>query len=249
MDSSTQLLLFVGLLLQAALVGAVGWRRLWRKFPAFSSYAICNFIENVGAYLSQGHTTRFFYVYSIGESVTIVLGIAAVYELFVELLARHQALRNIAAWILRACAVLLCLLAGAVLFAHGPVGRTSVAFAIMRVEEAARIIELGFLVFLFIFSGVFGLHWRQWTFGIALGLGVLVAVKLLVITMVPYSTPALMKFWFTFSAAVFDACVLTWFGYLVFPEHSPETSELPQHSQLEQWNRAILELIHPGPLL
>jgi len=28
------------------------------------------------------------------------------------------------------------------------------------------------------------------------------------------------------------------------PEHAPATTELPQPSQLEQWNQAILELIH-----
>jgi len=40
-------------------------------------------------------------------------------------------------------------------------------------QEAVRTVQLGVVVFLFIFSRIFLLHWRQPVFGVAFGLGIL----------------------------------------------------------------------------
>jgi hypothetical protein len=38
--------------------------------------------------------------------------------------------------------------------------------------------------------------------------------------------------------------LLVWGTYMLLPEHASDESQLPQRGQLEQWNQAILELIH-----
>ncbi len=244
LSSSVQLLVTISIALHVALVAVLAATRVWKRYPAFSVYALCNFIEFVATYATYDRPQLYFVIYVVGETLTIALGVFVVYELFRELFSRHQALRNLATFVMQISAVFLIVLAAAVLYTHSPIGRHQVEITLMIVEEAARIIELGCVVFLFVFSGVFGLHWRQWMFGIALGLGILVASKLLVVTMLPYANRAMIQVWYTVSAASYDIALLVWVGYLFSPERAVASSELPQHSQLEQWNQAILELIH-----
>jgi hypothetical protein len=42
----------------------------------------------------------------------------------------------------------------------------------------------------------------------------------------------------------FDLSLLIWLGYLLAPERVTIASEVPQRGQLEQWNRAVKELIY-----
>ena len=53
------------------------------------------------------------------------------------------------------------------------------------VDQAARVIEVGLLMILFICSAAFGLHWKQAEFGIALGLGFFATIELLAVTVRP----------------------------------------------------------------
>ena len=244
MSSPVQFLVVLGLLLQAVLIAVLFIREAWRKFPIFTTFVVYDFVEGIAGYALFGRWNAFFYVYTIGEALAVAFGIAVVYELFAELFSRHQALRSLAAWVLRASAGLLILVAAGVLYTHSPIGKHAISVALMIIEEAARVVELGCVVFLFLFSGAFGLHWRQWMFGIALGLGLLVAVKLLVVTMLPYANSAMVQVWYMISSGSYDLSILIWCGYLALPERTPQGTELPHHSQLEQWNQAILELIH-----
>jgi hypothetical protein len=41
----------------------------------------------------------------------------------------------------------------------------------------------------------------------------------------------------------FNTSLLIWIGYLLVPERTVGKVDLPQRSQLEQWNQAVMELI------
>jgi len=115
---------------------------------------------------------------------------------------------------------------------------------VMIVAEAARFVEMGLLMFLFLFSSAFGMHWRAHVFGIALGLGLFVAVDLVSVTLrahlgsgAPAEVLKLAK------GLTFCLSVLTWAGYLLSPERVSSSDEVPKTAQLEQWNQAVMELI------
>ena len=42
----------------------------------------------------------------------------------------------------------------------------------------------------------------------------------------------------------FDTSLLLWLGYLLAPESATQRTDVPKLSQLEQWNQALMELIH-----
>jgi hypothetical protein len=232
-----------GLGFQALLALALARENRWKKFPAFTAYIVFNLLEAAVGYASVHNHGAYLYVYIIGETVAVALGLAVVYEIFTHLLHPYPALRKLAALVFRIVAVLLAVLAGAVIYGRAPFHERDVLTALLVVEEAARILEVGLVMFLFLFSSVFGLHWRQPVFGIALGLGVFVAVKLAEVTLLPHAGSAAEALNLT-GMLTFDLSLLVWLGYTLAPERVTSVAELPQRAQLEQWNQAIMELVN-----
>lgn len=232
-----------GLVLQALLLLVLLSKRLWRGFPIFALYSAVTFAENVAAYAVPRDSGAYFYLYLGGETASLLLGVAVVFEIFRHLFTPHAALRNLARKVFRVVMVLLSVLGAAVIAAHAPIGKGGMIFALLRVEEAARILEVGLVAGLFLCSSAFGLHWRQPVFGIGLGLGTIATAKLLHLAMVPYVqslgyAPSLML------VLAFDISFLIWIGYLVVPERVASNADLPKRAQLEQWNQAMMELIN-----
>ena len=102
---------------------------------------------------------------------------------------------------------------------------------------------MGLLLAVFVFSAAFGLHWRQQVFGISVGLGLFTAVELAAIAMRVQFGVTITPAFNVIRMTAFNLSLLIWIGYMLVPERVTRT-ELPQSAQLEQWNQAIMELIH-----
>lgn len=241
--STISALWLAGLALQAVLLLVIVVKKLWRSFPIFAVYSAVTFAESLAGYGIPRHSPAYFYLYVIGETASLLLGVAVVYEIFKHLFAPHAALRNVATRVFRVVVILLAVLGGAVIAAHAPIGKGAMMFGLLRVEEAARILEVGLIMVLFLCSSAFGLHWRQPVFGIGLGLGTLTTFKLISLAMVPYVASLGDALNLTVVLSL-DISFLIWIGYLLVPERAAAHSEVPQHAQLEQWNRAMMELIN-----
>jgi hypothetical protein len=219
-------------------------KRTWKKFPLFTAYSIFNLLTNVGLYLLRSQPTIYAYTYWVCEVLGMLMGLGVVYEVFRNLFASYDALRRLASNIFYWVLLVLVVLGGVVLYTHPAVQGVRYVAAFLVVEESVRIIEVGLIVSLFLFSRAFGLHWRQSVFGIAMGLGLFATVELLAITMRAHfgiaATPAL-NIARGFS---FDASLLVWLGYLLVPERVTSQTAVPQRGQLEQWNQAVKELIY-----
>jgi hypothetical protein len=236
--------------LQVLLVGVLLIRRMWSRFPIFTAYACCNLLEAALAYVTAGNGMLYFYSYWLCEAVTTVLGLAIVYEVFTALFAPHAALRRIARMVFRWGMVLLVLLGIVVIATEASVNRNMFGSAVMVIAEAARFVEVGLLMFLFLCSGAFGLHWRAHVFGIALGLGIFAAMDLLNVTLhshfgnIPFfGNNDVVDVLNLTRGAAFCISVSMWAAYLYLPEHVASSNEVPKTAQLEQWNQAVMELI------
>lgn len=234
----------IGFALQVVLVASLLVRQMWRKFPWFSLYSVMGFLGTPVYFATHQHPAIYFYSYWALEGVAVILGLAVVYEIFQHLLAVHPALHKLAKWVFRGGVVALMLLGAVVILVQWPSGAKSISNGVFIVEEAARVVEIGLLVFLFLFSSVFGLHWRRHEFGVALGLGIFVSVGLIIAAMrahLGFIAPNTLNIIRIIS---FDSSLLIWLGYILIPERVVSQAELPQRAQLEQWNRAMMELIH-----
>jgi hypothetical protein len=232
-----------GLVIQFLLSIALVTRRLWGKFPVFSAYVLFTLVETL-ILLVLHKRQAYFYAYMMFETIAVLLGVALVYEIFVHLFSLHTALRRLARASFRVALVLLLLFAGAVIYSRMPIGKGGLLAALLLVEEAARILEVGLIAFLFVFASVFGLHWRQSVFGITLGLGISLVAKLVEVTVSPYVDIPTRDSLNLAQLACFDFGLLIWFAYMFMKERVPVVHEIPKRAQLEQWNQAVLELIH-----
>ena len=235
------------LALQIILSGVLLAKRMWRKFPIFLSYCLSSAILNVSSYaIYASHWRRNFYfrAYWLTEAVGLLMGLAVVYEIFKHLFTPYPGLRKLATQSFQGAVLLLILLGCVVIYAQ-PLGEHNhVQAAFMVVEEASRVLEVGLLGFLFLFAGVFGLHWRQYLFGIAIGLGVFTAVELVGITMRLQFGVVANPIFGVIRTISFDSSLILWISYLLAPELAATPAEMPKRGQLEQWNNAIMELIY-----
>jgi hypothetical protein len=231
-----------GLASQALLVAALVARKSWKWYPGFTAYVIFTSAETAVMYLLRSQAHVYFLTYWICEAIGLLLGFLVVYEIFQTLLASHAALKRLAKL------TFLCALAGLLLLAMMVLSKdsSSQANVVVKgtwvVEEATRVIEVGLLLFLFLFSAVFGLHWHQRVFGIALGLGVFAAVQLAGIAVRLSVGGSVLPVFNVVRASAFDISLLIWIGYILAPEHII-VAEIPKREQLEQWNQAVMELI------
>jgi len=231
--------------LQGTLAIVLLARKSWRQHPLFTSYGVFSFAMSVMLYFLQRraiYPRSYFYGYWIQEAIAMVLGFCVVYEVFRHLFSTHKALLKLASLIFRWTVVVLFCLALAVVFVQSP-GASSLSKTVLVLEEATRVVEVGLLMFLFGASAAFGLHWKQAEFGIALGLGLFVAVQLTTVTLLSQLG---MSAWAVLNVVrilAFDVSLLVWLGYLLAPERVATTGEVPKRAQLEQWNQAVTELI------
>lgn len=233
------------LTLKSALAVTLLVRKAWKTFPAFTAYALFSLLSGIWSFFvygSYGSSRLYAYSYVVVEAVSVLLGIAVLYEIFLQLFSSQPALRNLARYLLCLTVILLFTFGMVVIYTHAP-GLKYVKVAISVSEEAARTLEVGLLLFLFICSGTFGLHWRQPVFGIAVGMGLYTTVQLVMMMVWGRELSTGGGIIAIAGPLAFTLSLITWIGYLARPEQAA-VHDLPERSQLEQWNRAVMELIH-----
>ena len=235
------------LLLQATLSGVLIAKRMWRRFPIFLAYCVSSLILN-GAlfliYVSHWRRPLYFKAYWLTEAIGWLMGLAVVYEIFKHLFRPYPALRKLATHIFQSAVILLVLLGCIVAYAQHLGESNHVQAGLMVVDQASRILEVGLLAFLFLFASAFGLHWRQYVFGIASGLGLFAAVELVGITMRLQFGITASPIFNVVRTISYNSSLIIWMSYILSPELATSPSELPKRAQLEQWNQAIMELIY-----
>jgi hypothetical protein len=248
LKSYSQALWLTGLLVHSLLVVVLLAKKLWIRFPYFLGYVCFGLVTGWGfyvtLYLARAFPLFYFYAYWVCEGIGILLGLGVLYEVFRILLQSHTGLHRLAKIAFQVTIALLIIFSCVVAYAQPSAESSRLMAAVLMAEEAARVLEIGLLVFLFIFSTAFGLHWRQHVFGIAMGLGLFVAVELIGIAVRTRFGVGITDSFNLARVMAFDCSLLIWTGYLLLPESVTSAAELPQHAQLEQWNQAILELIN-----
>lgn len=112
--------------------------------------------------------------------------------------------------------------------------------------QTVFIVELGLILFIFLFAAYFRLAWDRLSLGLLLGFGVSACGYLAAWAVLTNADPSaqgrvLLDF---FNMATYHVCVLVWFYFLLVRGRVPAKSPapLPEHN-LELWNRELERLL------
>src|SRR5579871_652 len=151
LQSITQDAWFTGIGVQILLIAVLLVKKAWHKFPVFSFYIFFNLAGTVTTYCLFSKGLTYFYAFWIYEAIVILLSVAAVWEVFVRLFAPHIVLKKLALIIFRITVFGLIFLAGGVIYMQSGDSK-GISSAVLLVAEAARIVEVGLIMFLFLSS-------------------------------------------------------------------------------------------------
>jgi hypothetical protein len=235
-----------GLLLLSILVGILVCKKTWRTFPLFTTYCISTLVTNLGMFMLRDSPKAYFYTYWPSEALSIGLNLAVMYEVFRQLFSPYPALTRMAWRTLRASLFVLLALALIILLTTASSERWKViGAALFTTEEAMRVVELGIVGFLFIFSRTFQLHWRQPVFGIVLGFGVFASAEVIATAGWVHVQDSQIGLLSVVRMCAFDVAVIIWGTYMLVRETvRMSTAPVPTRPELERMERALRRIIY-----
>lgn len=234
--------------LQLGILIAMIRHKSYRQFRAFFAYTLFQILAV--AYLvtldmlpavSGGDWFRAF---SLVRAVTTALLFGIIYEVLPHLYRSSAALKQMGKSFFRWC-TLAFLLAAVVAAIYTRSNSSDHPMYVMNVlQQTASILQCGLLVSLFVFSAYLGLSWRNYVFGMVLGLGISASVELAAAALRSQLGASANEYLNLLIMGTYHICVLIWIFYLWGPERSPTTTalKLPAHD-LEVWNHELERLI------
>jgi hypothetical protein len=194
-------------------------------------------------YGSDGHTLHSVYFYT--NWITYLAGCVALFfalqELFVNMMAPLPGLKRLGLGIFRwAAAVSLVLaLSSVVTLASASSIQDHLAAIFTQIAIGFSVLALCLLAFLVVSVHALGLSYRNRVFGLCVGLGLLAAMDLMV-NGLRFSTIGL---WPGHVAEIVTAVALvTWIGFLAFPEPVKQQAAAAISSSAMLWNDLAQEL-------
>ncbi len=219
-------------------------RRLYTRFPVFFLYTWYEVVEFVLLFAITviGHNQGALYarVFLITFVISTALRFGVLQEIFNNVFREHGQVDALARVSLRWTTGLL--LAGAVLCAIFASGQTAdnLTAGLAWVGRGVAIIQCGLVLFLLLFSRLFGLSLQSYVFGIALGFGILSSVDLANWAMHTRElTESMASALDLLPTGGYHVVVLLWLGYLVAPERKLlQLRDVPV-DELDRWNREL----------
>jgi len=238
-------------LIQATLLWLVARRRVYQQFPFFMTYLIWLLLKTAVPlamdYAPFVTGDQYYYAYTIGRAGAAVLSFGVLYELFTKTLCNHRALRDLGSNLFRISFVILLVFATA-LARFVPAAGTGQRMAeLYLLERTVSVLQIGLLLFLFVFSRYLGVSWRSRAFGIALGFGILASVTLATTAIRSQVEPVVRSgvsdIIDLINEGALLSCNLIWLGYLLGFESTPLPPPRLPDDDLGPWNQELRRLL------
>lgn len=235
-------------LLQLAITVKMYRVKIIREFPFFSTYTVVHVIRFLVLFptslFSRPPYAGYFYGYWSAEALDVVLGIAVIYELYSHVFGEYQALRRLGNVLFQWSAAMLLLAAVAMAAMTTGSDTSRVIAGIMVAEQCFAFIRAGLLLFLFLFARAFGLTWRHYIVGIALGFAVYVSVDMAAaairgnIGSIANATYALIK------TGAYNCTAVIWMMYFLQKKPASTLVQTAPTADLKNWNAALQQLLN-----
>src|SRR6516165_8014276 len=161
--------------LESALAVLMVRRKLHKQFSVFFAYVLSQII--IFAILfpiyksGPQHYTLYFYSYWIGAAISLAIGFKVIHEIFLDVFRPYHTLRDLGTVLFRWAGLVMLMVAMVVAASTSGANDEPFANGIMTLQRSVRVVQVGLVLFLLVFSRYLGINWKQKSFGIALGFG------------------------------------------------------------------------------
>ncbi len=181
LHSHTVLYLWCAQPILQSVVAVVLWRRkLHKQFPVFFLFLlaqVANFAVTFPLWL-VGDFKTYFVFFWLGEAVNAVLGFKVIHEIFLDVFRPYHTLKDLGTLLFKWAGVVMLLVSVVVAFSNS-FDENPLVHALTTLQRSVRIVQLGLILFLLLFSGFLGVSRKQVSFGISLGFGLFAGVELM----------------------------------------------------------------------
>jgi len=222
-------------------------RKLNHTFPMFFTYAVFQVLSNIGLYAAS-HTSyrNYFFAYWVSTCLSIVLGFLVIHEIFEYAIRPYAGLRDLARMMFHWVALIMLLVSGIIGFTSPGGNAEHIALALANLERGIRMMQVGMLLFIAVFSGRLGLTWRDLPCGIAFGFGIFACADLTMFSLRAQLGPAWNMALSKITSSAYLLSTMIWSTYALLPQAARIRVEVPFQPVFDRWNQAALSISGAG---
>lgn len=245
LQSTIQVLWFAQPVLQSVAAAIMYKRKLYRKFPIFFAYLIAQvpFFAVIFTGYTWGTYREWFYGYWGCAIISLALGFKVIHEIFLDVFRPYHALKDLGSVLFKWAALVMVLVAIVVAASSSVSSDGPIVEAVITAQRCVRVIQVGLVLLLLVFSKYVGVSWKHFSFGVSLGFGTFALIELLVVALHASERISQNAGDLT-NIITYDTMVVVWLAYSIMKSPARETVNTLLTSQ--RWDHGLGDIQHPG---
>jgi len=232
-------------ILQSAAAVILWRRKLHRQFPVFFLFLlaqVANFATLFPLSLA-GNDKMYFVLFWLCEALNAVLGFKVIHEIFLDVFRPYHTLKDLGTLLFKWAGVVMLLVSVVVAFSNS-FDQSPLVHAITTLQRSVRIVQLGLILFLLLFSSFLGVSRKQISFGISLGFGLFAGVELMLMALNSggFVRPGSLNL---INMVTFVLAIFVWLGYSL--SRTAVRVGAVNHLQTQRWEQGLADLQHSVP--
>jgi hypothetical protein len=225
-------------------VAVILWRRkLHKQYPVFFLFLlaqIANFAIIFPFFLA-GIYKVYFASFWVGEAVNAFLGFKVIHEIFLDVFRPYHTLKDLGTLLFKWAGIVMLLVSVVVAFSNSS-DQSPVFQALTTLQRSVRVVQLGLILFLLLFSRFLGVSRKQVSFGISLGFGFLAGVELMLMALNSggFVTQKNLNL---INMAAYIVAILVWSSYAI--SRTAVRVAAVNRLQTERWEQGLADLQQP----
>jgi hypothetical protein len=230
-------------ILHSALAVILWRRKLHKQFPVFFIFLLAqvvNFAVTFPLWLT-GNYNLYFAPFWLGEAVNAVLGFKVIHEIFIDVFRPYHTLKDLGTLLFKWAGVVMLLVSVVVAFSNS-FDQSPLVHALTTLQRSVRIVQIGLILFLLLFSRFLGVSRKQVSFGISLGFGLFAGAELVMYALNSggFVRQGQMN---QINMTAYLMAISIWLGYSVSRQAVREAGS--NRLQTQRWEQGLADLQNP----
>src|SRR6202162_266218 len=229
-----------------SVVAVILWhRKMHKQFPVFFLFLLVQ-VANFAVIFPLwfvGDYKMYFVFFWLGEAANAVLGFKVIHEIFLDVFRPYHTLKDLGTLLFKWAGVVMLLVSVVAAFSNS-FDQSPLVHAVTTLQRSVRIVQLGLILFLLLFSRFLGVSRRQVSFGISLGFGLFAGVELMLMALNSggFVRPGNLNL---VNMVTLILAILVWCGYSL--SRKAVRVAAVYHLQTQRWEQGLADLQHPVP--